>query len=204
MPSRADGIFISLENMPIDFVITRASSIPKFVIDPRSKVKAGITGSDILWEYGLTPMYGDKIPISNIRPEAKQSWLFVGITKDLFEELNGRNLRKPTSADLEGITVATKFPNIAREYFDKQGVADIDLLPVQGTDEAMQFIFPNCYGILGILSTKKTVAANRLEVLDVFYKTEVRVFKEEGKLTSSEKQIFDDFRGLITRSAEAS
>lgn len=199
LPPKIGGIFIALLDMPVDLILTRASSIPGFVQDPISDLKAGITGSDILWEAGRNTSYGDRLPLEMKLDQLKQSWLYVGITRNLYKELEIRNRRKPKASDLRKTRIATKFPNITRDYFKTQGVEDLDIVTVAGTDEAMQFIFPNCYGILGVLSTKKTIQANRIEVVEVFYKMEVRIFKEEAKMSSSENQIFEKFKAAIMR-----
>jgi len=37
----------------VDFVLIRASDIPRFVKDETSSLKFGITASDIIWESGM-------------------------------------------------------------------------------------------------------------------------------------------------------
>jgi len=63
--------FIQSDSFPVDFVLIRASDIPRFVQDKTSALKFGITGSDIIWESGMGKDNGEEIPIYELNPYAK-------------------------------------------------------------------------------------------------------------------------------------
>lgn len=185
------------ENMPIDFVIVRASSIPNLVNDERSELKAGITGSDIIWESGLGKDAGEEIPIDTFNPNAKRSRLYIGVTERFGNFIRSTKLRDPMVADLSGIMTATKYPRIANDVFSERSVENVQIYPIPGTDEAMQYAFRECDGLLGIMDTDTTRKANSIELLEIFYEVTIRMIKATNKFTSKDLQILNDFKERI-------
>lgn len=191
------GIFININNIPIDFVIIRASSIPEAVNSEKSKTKAGITGSDIIWESGIGKNCGEEIPISRFRPNYKSPMLFIGITEQFSDCIKEKNNREALIRDLSGKMVATKFPRITQEIFTERDVKEIEIYPVPGTTEAMQYIFDNCYGILDVISTGATVKANKIQVLEKFYQVSIRIIESPTRMSRQEKDILDELKECI-------
>ena len=185
---------VPVANMPIDFVIVRASDIPSIVKSERSNTAVGITGSDILWEAGYGQKYGEEIPIYQAIPDARQSSLYIGATEEFIQ---GLNVDVPDPSDLEGQMIATKHPSITRDYFVGKGLNSVEIITVNGNDEAMQYVYEFCKGILGIISSGRTIAANGIRTLDVFYDVTVRMIEEQGKMTKLATDILDDFREKI-------
>lgn len=196
-PPLTGGIFIQVDNMPIDFVLMRASSIPALVKNEQSTVKIGYTGSDILWEAGLGKDTGEELPISWLNRSAKQSFLYIGITKSFAEYIMNQQAREARVEDLEGYMVATKLPCVAYQVFTQREINDVEIFPIPGTDEAMQYVFPNCYGLLGVTSSGKTTERNEIEVLESFYKVTVRMVQATEKLTRRDEEILNDLRSRI-------
>ena len=132
---------------PYEFVIVRAASIPEIISNPLfPTVLGGITGSDILWENGWnrkTP----PLPISS------PSRLFVGAAKCI-----------KSLTDLRNTTLATKYPNIAKDFF-RQNNVPVNIFPIPGKDEALPYLSDQVKAIVGIRSTGKTLKANNLKVL---------------------------------------
>lgn len=193
MPPLDGGCFIEAARFPMEFVLIRASDVPRFVQDENTTLGVGITGSDIIWEAGLGKNNGEEIPIYELNPDAKQSSLFVGITKRLQDALGNRS---PDISDLAGSQIATKFPAIANEYFAEKNI-NPELILVPGSDEAMQYIFPNCNGILGIISTGDTIKENNIDILEKFYDVTIRLIENGGKLSSVGQRILDEFREKV-------
>lgn len=183
--------------MPIDFVLMRANSIPGIVNNEQSTIKIGYTGSDILWEAGLGRDAGEELPVSWLNSSAKKSSLYIGITKSFAEYIKNQQAREPRVEDLEGSKVATKFPCIAYQVFTQREINDVEIFPIPGTDEAMQYAFTNCYGILGIKSSGLTTERNEIEVLENFYKVTVRMVQAAEKLTRRDEEILNDLRARI-------
>lgn len=194
---------IPVNNMPVDFVIIRASSVPAFVTDEKSELKAGITGNDILWEAGMGKEFGEEIPVETFVPDCKKPSLYVGVTNDFYNFADDRltGFGDPSVYCLSGFTVTTKFPNIASEYFREKSIKNVSIFPVPGTDEAIQYAY-RCEGILGIKESGITVDANDIWILDVFYKVTARMIEASDKLTRRDRDILNDLRERIAVAIE--
>jgi ATP phosphoribosyltransferase len=77
-------------------------------------------------------------------------------------------------ADLAGGTVATEFPTVTTEYFDREGV-DVDVVEVSGATELTPHV-DIADGIVDITSTGTTLRMNRLAVIDEVLASSVRLF----------------------------
>ena len=77
-------------------------------------------------------------------------------------------------ADLAGGTVATEFPTVTTEYFDRKGV-DVDVVEVSGATELTPHV-DIADGIVDITSTGTTLRMNRLAVVDEVLASSVRLF----------------------------
>lgn len=189
--------FIPVDNMPIDFIVIRASEIPGITRAEQSVVKAGITGSDIIWEAGIGIDAGEEMPVLTLNPSAKQSALFIGITEDFAAFVKKERARKPEAFDLTGGLVATKYPYIASGILRGKDARNVTVMKVGGTDEAMQYAYPDCIGIVGTISSGDTTRANGIEVLDVFYDVTTRMIQAANKLSSRDADLLDDLREKI-------
>lgn len=183
--------------MPIDFVIMRASSIPFIVKTEGSLPKVGITGSDILWEATEEIDTGEEMPLYELNPNAKRASLYVGMTKNFADYVRSEKSRQPAISDLTGAMVATKYPRIANGILRGYGVRTPMIFPIPGTDEAVQYAFPNCLGLVGTIGSGKTTKANDIEILDVFYNVSVRMMQAAEKLNARDVGILDDFREQV-------
>lgn len=192
------------EEVPVEIVFMRASEIPAVVKDERSAIKAGLTGSDILWEAGWGKDAGIEVPIYaqdryySGKPE-KQPALYIGMVREFMERIRNQKGRSPAAKDLSGYMLATKLPNIAKEYFLERGIQDVELLPVGGTDEAMQYAYPNCYGSLGVINSGRTVEDNEIGILDTFYPVTVRWIQVNSGLNQWEQQVLEDLKDRVLR-----
>jgi len=179
---------IQATNIPVDLVVVRASAVPELVNCERSHLQGGITGSDILWEAGLGPNAGEELPID------AGSTVFVGVTGRL-----RRNVGSPvTIDDLAGSMVVTKFPNITEEVFAERGIP-IEVFAAAGKTEAMQYVFPNCNGIVDVISSGSTARANDLTVVESILPVTVRLINTNEQLTEREQDILADFRDRMIK-----
>jgi len=200
LPPSIGGIFIRVENEPIDFVIIRAGSIPNFVMDERSSLKAGVTGSDIIWESGMGKDIGEQILIEKLNPDAKKSSLYIGVTDKFYWSTINPFCAYEDPVDpvksLSGISIATKYQRITREVLEEKSVGDVKIIPVIGTDEAVQYIL-KCEGILGVLSSGKTAKANDIRILEIFYDITVRMIQASDKMSQRDTDILNDLKERI-------
>lgn len=197
------GWFIEANNLPISFPIVRAGSIPLLVRDERSRLKAGITGSDILWENDISfETESDEIPLEKLVTGCKQPFLYVGITRIFSESIERNCLRQPCLNDLSRTMLATKYPRIANDFLNQRGITEVDIFYIAGCDEAMPYIYPNCSSILGTEDTGKTRVANNIEILEKILKVTTRLIRANDKLTRMDKDILDDFKERIAVAVE--
>jgi len=197
LPHLNGGCFIEANNFPVDFALIRASDVPRFVNDENATTSVGITGSDIIWEAGLGKDYGKEIPIYQFNQSAKQSRLYVGFT-ERFRELLGRTVNYQ---DLNQTTIATKFPKISQDYLGEKGIMP-ELIVVPGADEAMQYIFPNCNAVLGVVSSGATLQENRIDILETFYDVSLRFVEQQEKMTNNDLLIFNELQERIAVALE--
>jgi len=188
---------LPVKNIPIDFLVARASDVPRIVHDSRSLVKAGITGNDLIWEAGLDPENGEKLPIDILVPNAKKWFLGVGINSGFVTKIKEEQRREATVADLAQTMVATEYPRVASQYFKERDVCGVEIYQVGGTNEAMQFVFPNCFSSLGVFCTGETANANGIWILDNFYEGAIQMIEAKEKLNRRDREIIDDLREKI-------
>lgn len=184
--------------MPIDFVMFRASSIPEIVTDQRSKIKIGITGGDILWESGMGKDYGEELPIEDLNPNAKKSSLYIGLNDEYFYSFLDSAGKYPTVASFSNCMVATKFPKIAKELFSQKETENVEIFQIPGGDEAVQYAYANCEGVLGTLGSGRTAGANQIQVLEIFYQVTTRMIENNEKLSQQDKTILNDIKERTT------
>ncbi len=188
---------VPVKNMPLDLIVMRASDIPRILKDTRSNLKAGITGSDILWEAGLNANAGEALPIYELFPDITRPALFIGVTKRFEQETRIRN-GSIGVIDLKNKMVVTKFPNISKETLNERGVKEITIFESPGKTEAIQYVFNDCVGIIDVVDSGRTIAANNIIELERFHQVATRLIESEEKMSQRDKQILDDIRDKIT------
>lgn len=194
-----DGIFIEVKNMPLDLAIIRASEVPERVFDPRSKLKAGVTGNDIIWE-SMGKDFAEKsleLPIYDLNPRAKKSRLYIGVTKEFANYIRSKRQRAPIIEDLSGETVATKYPRIAKDVFTERSIDNVKFESGGGRIEALQYGYSDWFGILEVRESGRTAERNNIEILEIFYQVTIRLIENADKLTRKDLEILNDLKELI-------
>lgn len=190
------GLIIPVSDV-LEFALVRATNVPDYLASERSKTKAGITGSDILWERG-TPYIGTEFPIYDITPSTKQPSLFLGVSEEFESYIRQEYGRDVKPQDIDGKILATKFVNIADEYCKRKRINNIELLYVPGSDEAMPYIFPDCIAILGTKSSGKTSEINNIRIIDEFYRVTLQMIEAaDDKLNAQDRLVLDDLQERI-------
>ena len=140
----------------VTVLFVRTGDIPAYVADGTADV--GITGYDQVRESGAE--------LSELLD------LSYGSCRIVLAAPEDDDIERV--ADLEGGTVATEFPRVTREYFDKQGV-DVEIVEVSGATELTPLV-DIADGIADISSTGTTLRMNRLAVIDEVLSSSVRLF----------------------------
>lgn len=140
----------------VTVLFARAADIPEYVRDGAAEV--GITGLDQVRESGhdLTELLDLEFGSCRLVLAAPEDGDIGSV------------------ADLDGKTVATEFPRIAREYFAERGV-DAEVVEVSGATELTPHV-EMADAIVDITSTGTTLRVNRLAVVDDVLESSVRLF----------------------------
>lgn len=187
-------------NLPLVIVPIRAMDIPKAVFSLElTDTKAGITGSDIIWEksyeLGYDKNEGEEIPLEKFVSDPPQSTLYAGLSEEYADYIIDRNERDPNIQDLSGQTIVTIFPKITQEYIEVNKLDNTQIYEVSGQDEAFQYL--GLRGILGIKSSGRTIEANGIYVVDEFFKVAVKLLTfGTDKMTTRDLQILNDLREM--------
>lgn len=158
-------------------------------MDGSSDIPIGLTGSDLIWESGMGKNSGEEIPIYDLVDDAKESSLYIGV-------YSGFASKVKAVQDLDGKTVATKYPRITREITLEKGI-EVDIKEFAGSIEGLGDVYSYLYGLVDIISSGETASANGIKILEIFYQVSLRMIDAPGKMTSLELAIFEDLRELI-------
>ena len=166
-------LVITNEKNKVRFIIVKTMDLPVYVEYGAADI--GIIGKDVLLEeqrdvYELLDMKYGKCRLMLAVPEAK---------------------RRENLTDYAHLRVATKYPNSAREYFNKLGMqmeivklnGSIELGPLVGLSEM----------IVDIVETGTTLKENKLAEIDVVYPATARLIANKVSF----KLKFDRINKLV-------
>ncbi|KYH25158.1 ATP phosphoribosyltransferase [Halalkalicoccus paucihalophilus] len=144
----------------VSILYARAADIPEYVADGAADL--GITGLDQAREADATTL------VDLLDLEFGSCRLVLAAPED-------GEIRE--TADLDGKTVATEFPNITYEHFAERGL-DPEIVEVTGATELTPHV-DMADAIVDITSTGTTLRMNRLEIIDEVLRSSVRLFARE-------------------------
>ena len=150
----------------IRLVVLRGTDVPTYVRHGAAQV--GVVGKDILLEQGAEGLYEPLdlgIAQCRLMTAAKVGWTQAG----------------------SRVRVATKFVNIAREYFSRQGM-QVDLIKLYGAMELAP-IMDLADVIVDIVDTGNTLRANGMEPLEEIARISSRLVVNKAALRSRHEQI---------------
>ncbi len=171
-----DQLKASASNFPLEVLFLRNSDIPQYLID--GVVDAAIVGDNLLVEKGKNIEVAQKLGFSKCK-------VCVAVPKS-FEYTSLK--------DLDGMRIATSYPNTVTEYFASFGMT-VDIHQISGSVE----IAPNiglADGIVDIVSSGSTLFKNNLKEVEVILKSEA-VLAISPKITPDVKKIIDTLQFRI-------
>ena len=154
-------------------VIMRGSDVPTYVAYGAADV--GITGKDTLLEYRGGGGFYERLDLGIARCRIMSA--------------------APVGAGLNQspLTVATKFVNIAEEYYESKG-RDVSIIKLSGAMELAPLMnLADC--IVDIVDTGNTLRANGLEPLETIAEISARLIVNHASM----KTRFDEVQHLIER-----
>ncbi len=153
-------LYASTVDPDVTLLFARAADIPEYVSDGAADI--GITGLDQVREADT----GNVVDLLDL--EFGQCRLVLASPEDGDIE---------DVSDLAGKTVATEFPNVARQYFAETDVSP-EIVEVTGATELTPHV-DMADAIIDITSTGTTLKVNRLGIIDEVLSSSVRLFARE-------------------------
>lgn len=171
-----DQLKAQATNFSLEVLYLRNSDIPQYLID--GVVDAAIVGDNLLLEKGKNLQVIEKLGFSKCK-------VSIAVPKSF--EYN-------SIQDLEGLRIATSYPNTVNDYFSSKGV-QVELHQISGSVE----IAPNIGlsdAIVDIVSSGSTLFKNNLKEVEVIFKSEA-VLAVSPKISAGAKVILDKLQFRI-------
>ena len=170
------------KNKNVNFIKVRAFDACTFVAFGAAQI--GIAGEDVIKEFDYSEIYAPlELNIGHCR-------LSVAALKTL--------LKKEDPETWSNIRVATKYPNISREYFAKKGV-QVEAIKLNGSMELAPSL-NMCRRIVDLVSTGATLKANGLREIDEIMKVQSKLIINRSAFKTNNKKIkkiIDEIKLLV-------
>mgnify|MGYP003952550703 FL=1 len=170
------------KNKDINFIKVRAFDACTFVAFGAAQI--GIAGEDIIKEFNYSEIYAPlELNIGHCR-------LSVAALKTL--------LKKEDPETWSNIRVATKYPNISKEYFANKGI-QIESIKLNGSMELAPSL-NMCKRIVDLVSTGATLKANGLKEIDEIMKVQSKLIINRSAFKTNNKKIqfvVDEIKQLV-------
>ena len=166
----------------VNFIKVRAFDACTFVAFGAAQI--GIAGEDVIKEFDYSEIYAPlELNIGHCR-------LSVAALKTL--------LKKEDPETWSNIRVATKYPNISKEYFANKGI-QVEAFKLNGSMELAPSL-NMCRRIVDLVSTGATLKANGLKEIDEIMKVQSKLIINRSAFKTNNKKIqtiMDEFKSLI-------
>ena len=170
------------DNKDINFIKVRAFDACTFVAFGAAQI--GIAGEDVIKEFDYSEVYAPlELNIGHCR-------LSVAALKTL--------LKKEDPKTWSNIRVATKYPNISKEYFANKGI-QVEAIKLNGSMELAPSL-NMCRRIVDLVSTGATLKANGLKEIDEIMKVQSKLIVNRSAFKTNNKKIqtiMDEIKSLV-------
>jgi ATP phosphoribosyltransferase len=160
-------LFAKTTDPDIHFLFARAADIPEYVQDGAADV--GVTGIDLIKERGAEVE-------ALLDLKFGKASLVLAVPED-------SDFQK--AQDLEGKKVATEFPEISSQYFEKLGV-NVEIIKVSGACEMTPHV-GIADAIVDISSSGTTLMINHLKPIDTVFNSTVYLIANKESLRTKDK-----------------
>ena len=172
------GLFARVGGLPIDLIFLRTDDIP--TLCERGAIDLGITGEDLVEEAGATV----------------QTALRFGLGRCRLSYCVPEHSPHQTAADLNGLRIATSFPNVTRAHL-RSVDADAEITSLSGSVEAMVRLGV-ADAIVDLVETGSTLAANRLRVIeDIGHYETVLIQNRAGRMPGVVATLLQRLGGVV-------
>ncbi len=170
------------KNRNVNFIKVRAFDACTFVAFGAAQI--GIAGEDVIKEFDYSEVYAPlDLNIGHCR-------LSVAALKTL--------LKKENPETWSNIRVATKYPNISKEYFANKGI-QVEAIKLNGSMELAPSL-NMCRRIVDLVSTGATLKANGLKEIDEIMKVQSKLIVNRSAFKTNNKKIqtiMDEIKSLV-------
>lgn len=170
------------KNKNINYIKVRAFDACTFVAFGAAHI--GIAGEDVIKEFDYSEIYAPlELNIGHCR-------LSVAALKTL--------LKKEDPETWSNIRVATKYPNISKEYFANKGI-QVEAIKLNGSMELAPSL-NMCRRIVDLVSTGATLKANGLKEIDEIMKVQSKLIINRSAFKTNNKKIqsiMNEIKSLI-------
>ena len=170
------------KNKDVNFIKVRAFDACTFVAFGAAQI--GIAGEDVIKEFNYSEIYAPlELNLGHCR-------LSVAALKSL--------LKKEDPETWSNIRVATKYPNISKEYFANKGI-QVESIKLNGSMELAPSL-NMCRRIVDLVSTGATLKANGLKEIDEIMKVQSKLIINRSSFKTNNKKIqsiIDEFKQLV-------
>ena len=170
------------KNKNINYIKVRAFDACTFVAFGAAHI--GIAGEDVIKEFDYSEIYAPlELNIGHCR-------LSVAALKTL--------LKKEDPETWSNIRVATKYPNISKEYFANKGI-QVEAIKLNGSMELAPSL-NMCRRIVDLVSTGATLKANGLKEIDEIMKVQSKLIINRSAFKTNKKKIqsiMNEIKSLI-------
>ena len=170
------------KNKNINYIKVRAFDACTFVAFGAAHI--GIAGEDVIKEFDYSEIYAPlELNIGHCR-------LSVAALKTL--------LKKEDPETWSNIRVATKYPNISKDYFANKGI-QVEAIKLNGSMELAPSL-NMCRRIVDLVSTGATLKANGLKEIDEIMKVQSKLIINRSAFKTNNKKIqsiMNEIKSLI-------
>jgi ATP phosphoribosyltransferase len=179
---RSDSRSLIFETEELTIVTMRPSDVPTYV--EAGAADLGVTGKDVLLEQGDRAVY-------------ELLDLGYGMCRMVLAARTGDDRLEEASRRLGAIRIATKYPHIAQDYFERTG-RQIEMIEVKGSVELAPIV-DLADAIVDLVATGRTLAENDLEVREEIVTCTARLVANRV----AHKLRAEEVDGLVARFREA-
>ncbi len=172
----------SSKDKNIDYIKVRAFDVCTFVAFGAAQI--GVAGEDVIREFNYSEIYAPlDLNIGHCR-------LSVAALKTL--------LKKEDPETWSNIRIATKYPNISKEFFANKGI-QVEVIKLNGSMELAPSL-NMCRRIVDLVSTGKTLKVNGLKEVDQIMKVQSKLIinrSAQKTKTDTIQKIVDEIKKII-------
>ena len=177
------SLTFSSKDKNIDYIKVRSFDVCTFVAFGAAQI--GIAGEDVIKEFNYSEIYAPlNLNIGHCR-------LSVAALTSLLEKENPETW--------SNIRIATKYPNISKEFFAKKGV-QVEAIKLNGSMELAPSL-KMCRRIVDLVSTGKTLKENGLKEVEEIMKVQSKLIVNRSSFktnTETVQKIIEELKNIIS------